>query len=359
MFQIVFKNIYASALGGDTQCQFLLGSQLDRAGQIKLSRISLFQSDYFRQSEHIQAVHWLRLAAENGHAGAQYLLGRYYRMGLGVSVDKRESEKNVKLAAAQRHVEALLECGEFKKAAEEGSTQALYELSATYWSKPLMPGRKAEYDQNTAEGYAYCLAAIHFGCSEALEFQAMFEMRGGMKEMADQRAYEIIKEFDRINAAKEEARVAEEVKTLEEFKNTVVLAENGCGDAQFKLGTLYANGIADGKNEEQWLKSTSRNLAIMWLVKAAESGHELAAHGLGLCYFFNRAPSFSLIESYSWFSIASASTKDSSVYKSFLDAELNVAQIESARKRTEELENALDRKMRGLSISESIWIPKV
>lgn len=359
MFQIVFTKIYESALAGDTHSQFLLGSQLDRVGQIKLSRISLFHPDYFRQSEHIQAAQWFRLAAEKGHAGAQYLFGRYNKMGLGVVIDTNESDKYIKMAAAQGHPEALLECGEFKKAAEQGNTQALYELSAMYWSKPHYPEKKEEYEKNTAEGYAYCLAAIHFGCSDALEFQVMFELRGADKEMADQRAYEIIKEFDHTNAAREEARKAEEAKALEEFKKTVILAENGCSDAQFKLGTLYANGIADGKNGEQWLKSTSRNLAIKWLVKAAESGHELAAHGLGLCYLFYIAPNINLMESYSWFSIAGETTEDSLIYKSLLDTELNVAQIKRARERAEELKNALDRQKRGLSNSDSIWIPKV
>jgi hypothetical protein len=221
-----------------------------------------------------------------------------------------------------------------------------------------MPEKEEAYEEHTAEGYAYCLAAIHFGCSEALEFQVMFEVRGGDKEMADQRAYEIINEFDHNNAAREEARKAEEAKALEEFKRTMTLAENGCSDAQFKLGTLYANGIADGKNGEQWLKSNSRNSAIKWLLKAAESGHELAAHGLGLCYLFHRAPNINLIESYSWFSIAGAATEDSMIYKSLLDAELSLAQIESAQARAEELKNAFDRHKRELSNPDSIWMPK-
>ena len=49
-----------------------------------------------------------RLAASQGHAGAQYSLGRKFDRGLGVAKDHVEALRFYKLAAAQGHPTATV-----------------------------------------------------------------------------------------------------------------------------------------------------------------------------------------------------------------------------------------------------------
>ena len=48
-----------------------------------------------------EAGKWFRKAAEQGHAGAQFLLAGYYNVGEGVPEDDREAVKWYRLAAEQ------------------------------------------------------------------------------------------------------------------------------------------------------------------------------------------------------------------------------------------------------------------
>jgi TPR repeat protein len=54
----------------------------------------------------VEAVKWFRKAAEQGHAKAQYALGRSYEMGLGVVADYEEAAKWYRKAAEQGDSEA-------------------------------------------------------------------------------------------------------------------------------------------------------------------------------------------------------------------------------------------------------------
>ena len=47
------------------------------------------------------AVYWYKLAAEQGHASAQFNLGELYREGLGVPQDDKTWVKWTRLAAQQ------------------------------------------------------------------------------------------------------------------------------------------------------------------------------------------------------------------------------------------------------------------
>ena len=53
-----------------------------------------------------EAVKWYRLAAEQGHAQAQYNLGLMYANGEGVPEDDKEAVKWYRLAAEQGHAQA-------------------------------------------------------------------------------------------------------------------------------------------------------------------------------------------------------------------------------------------------------------
>jgi TPR repeat protein len=53
-----------------------------------------------------EAVKWYRLAAAEGHARAQFLLGSMYDDGEGLPEDPKEAVKFYRLAAEQGHAKA-------------------------------------------------------------------------------------------------------------------------------------------------------------------------------------------------------------------------------------------------------------
>lgn len=57
--------------------------------------------EYYNQQNYIEAVKWYRKAAEQGHAGAQRVLGDCYYSGDGVTQDYKEAVKWLSKAAEQ------------------------------------------------------------------------------------------------------------------------------------------------------------------------------------------------------------------------------------------------------------------
>ena len=98
-----------------------------------------------------QAAHWYRLAADQGHAEAQFNLGWMHDQGLGVTQDYTQAVEWYRKAAEQGHVEAQANLGArysmgrmglpqddeqaahwLRKAAEQGHAEAQYTLGRMY-----------------------------------------------------------------------------------------------------------------------------------------------------------------------------------------------------------------------------------
>jgi tetratricopeptide (TPR) repeat protein len=90
--------------GGNPQS----ASPSDRQQQYSLAE------QYYKDQSYGQAVQWYRKAAEQGHAGAQYSMGRMYDLGWGVAEDN--------IQAVQW----------YRKAAEQGYAGAQYNLGMMY-----------------------------------------------------------------------------------------------------------------------------------------------------------------------------------------------------------------------------------
>ena len=60
-----------------------------------------------------EAVHWLHLASEQGHASAQFDLSIMYSLGDGVAKDNAEAKKWKEKAGAQGHI-AVAQAGKRK-----------------------------------------------------------------------------------------------------------------------------------------------------------------------------------------------------------------------------------------------------
>jgi len=67
-------------------------------GKQSMKKFFLYDDGSIKKDE-TEAVKWLRLAAEQEHAEARYLLGQAYELGKGVEKDKAEAAKWYRLAA--------------------------------------------------------------------------------------------------------------------------------------------------------------------------------------------------------------------------------------------------------------------
>jgi hypothetical protein len=81
----------------------------------------------------LEAVKWYRLAADQGHAKAQFNLGWCYYHGTGVAKDKREAVKWYRLAADQGDVNAQYNLG---LCYETGTGVEKNEREAVKWFRP-------------------------------------------------------------------------------------------------------------------------------------------------------------------------------------------------------------------------------
>lgn len=96
------KKLFERAKGGEAEAQYLLGMHFENAE---------FDEEY---DEKIAAgisdqdpAHWMKKAAEQGHADAQYKLGNMYRNGYGVRQSDETALKWYRKAAARNHGWAL------------------------------------------------------------------------------------------------------------------------------------------------------------------------------------------------------------------------------------------------------------
>ena len=144
-----------------------------------------------------KAAKWLKLAANNGHADAQNLLGHMYLKGEGVS----------------RDLIVAVKC--FRMAAELGHAEAQCALGECFWA-----GKGTQI--NYAEAYEWFLKAANQGFAKAQRMVALFLFGGmGVKE-------------DKVEAVKWYKKAAEQGEVR----------------AQLELANRYFNGEGVEQNQD-------------------------------------------------------------------------------------------------------------
>jgi hypothetical protein len=146
--------------------------------------------------DYAEACRLYRLAAEQGHAEAQFSLGGMFEYGLGVAQDDAEALRLYRLAAAQGHVEAQFRLGimfEYGQGVAQDTAEAIrwYRLAAAQGDvdAQISLGYIFEHGQGVAQDTAeairwYRLAAAqgHADAQErldALESESRKRARGG------------------------------------------------------------------------------------------------------------------------------------------------------------------------------------
>ena len=161
-----------AAQQGDAGAQFLLGSRYDHGQGVT--------------EDDAEAVRWYRLAAEQGHASAQYYLGYKFAQGEGVARNSGEAVRWLRKAAGQDHAAAQYRLGAmyfndeeapldkaeaarwFRAAAEQGHAIAQYYLGYMFSIGDGLPRDDAE----AIHWYRLAAERGHTGAQERLrEYQ--------------------------------------------------------------------------------------------------------------------------------------------------------------------------------------------
>ena len=180
-------------------------AHLAKAGKgkddVKKVLLDIYNSDAGAQRGEIQADHWVRTAALQGHAGAQILLGCLHCLGWGVQQNYAEGFKWTQQAAEQGHPFAQEQLGTlylngrgvqqnyaeafkwFQQAAEQGHPFAQAQLGILY-----AIGRGVQ--QNDAEGFRWIQQAAVQGVGVAMRNLArMYTIGRGIEKNDKQAAY--------------------------------------------------------------------------------------------------------------------------------------------------------------------------
>ena len=221
----------AGAKGGNAESQLRLGLAL-AWGKLGLAR------------NPAGAVKWLRKAAEQNHATAQFNLGVFYREGLGVAANYVEAVKWFRQAAEQNLAEAQVNLGACYDSGHGVPTDF---VEAVKWY------RRAA-DQNLAEAQHNLGVCYRDGQGVATN----------------------------------------DVEAVKWFRRA---AEQNYAKAQNELGTFYLEGRGVETDYAQ---------AVRWFRQAAEQGEPHAQMNLGTCYFLGQGVKTDAIEAYKWLLLAGA-----------------------------------------------------
>lgn len=214
-----------------------------------------YREGYGTAVDHVEAVKWVRKAAEQGFARAQYDLGWMYQYGRGV---ERSDEKAA---------------GWFLKAAEQGLARAQRNLGFMY-----------EYGRGVERSYEKAVEWVQKAAEQGLADvqNVMYKNGRGVEQYYVKTAGWYLKAAEQGYAeaqcnlgymyANGTGVEQSYVKAAEWFLKA---AEQGDADAQYHLGVMYANGTGVERSDEK---------AAEWYLKAAEQGLADAQYPLGLMY---------------------------------------------------------------------------
>lgn len=195
------------------------------------------------------ALHWLNLAADEGHAAAMFRLGDL--LGKGPDRPSKKSIRWYKKAAEKDHPEALYRLGlyeakknefssraikHFRRAAEGGHTGAMLQLGKQY-------GDGIGVSKDEAASTEWFQRAVDAGSVDALNALGIAYISGAGVEKDAKKGFDLLMRG----------------------------AELGNPTSMYNVGVSYRKSFGVEKDDE---------MSIRWLVKAAKAGHENAKKAL-------------------------------------------------------------------------------
>jgi len=239
-----------------------------------------------------EALMWIRKAAERNHALAQFILGEKYRDGEGVTKDEAEKAKWYRRAAEQNYADAQYNLG---VCFARGSGVGKDEAEAIKWYRKAAAQNHAAAQSNLGVCYAKGL--------------------GVQKDLG-----EAVKLYSKA-------------------------AAQNAAAAQYNLGHLYMDGEGVEKNEAE---------AVKWFRKAAEQGHPEAQFKLAVCMAFGRGLPQDRIEAYAWSGLATGSVEPANDLRQQLSRDMTPEQIVAAYRRAKELRAEIETKLKN-TVPRYLW----
>lgn len=210
------------------------------------------------QKDDALAAHWFELAAMEGNAYAEKMLGDLYAEGKGVPVNPRLAADWREKAAKRGNVEAQCLLGKMylngdgvdkdqakaeqwlRRAADEGSSEAQYLVGKMYYARTSSAEEREVAGnwlaKSAAQGYRDAIHFLHF--MEKLGYEAEEDYFQGQPQL-------------------------------------IKLAEDGDPEAQYQLAMRYETGAALKRDDSQ---------ALHWFTMAGNNGHIMAMKSLADIY---------------------------------------------------------------------------
>ena len=263
-----------------------------------------------------QAVHWYRLAAEQGQAAAQQALGYMYSNGEGVPEDDTRAVQWFRLAAeqgragAQNNLGLMHVNGEgveqgyakamrwFRRAAEQGHAEAQANLGTMYDR-----GHGVSEDDEQAVHW-YKLAAGQGLARAQYKLGMMYEFGEGVPEDDEQAVhwYKLAAEQGLAWAQVDLGHMYRGGKGVPQDDGLAVqwyrrAAERGHARAQSWVGYMYRDGRGVPQDAER---------AVEWFRRAAEQGEDYAQWALGYMYGSGEGVPQDFVAAHKWCNLAAA-----------------------------------------------------
>lgn len=231
-----------------------------------------YREGYGTAVDHVEAVKWVRKAAEQGFARAQYDLGWMYQYGRGV---ERSDEKAA---------------GWYLKAAEQGLARAQRNLGFMYeYGRGVerSDAKAAEWVRKAAEQGLADVQNVMYKNGRGVE-QYYVKTAGWYLKAAEQGYAEAQCNLGYMYANGTGVEQSY-VKAAEWFLKA---AEQGDADAQYHLGVMYRDGTGVERSDEK---------AAEWYLKAAEQGLADALYPLGFMYEYGDGVEQSDAKALEWY----------------------------------------------------------
>lgn len=268
--------------------------------------------------DQVEAVRWYRMAAENGLAAGQSLLGTHLIFGRGVGKDPVEGIEWLEKAAAQNYGLAfpnlarcyaegwgvpkdVRKCAELlRKGAELGDPDSMGEYGAS-----LLLGNFTEKDP--AEGLRWMTKAAGTGRADMqlalanVMLQGLAgatDIEGGLAWLEKSAASDFPQAQSQLAIILRQGKITKE-DPLRSFDLHLKAAKSGVVVSQSQIGTYCYNGYGCDRDYEE---------AFRWYKIAAEGGDEDAMVGLANCYDKGRGTAEDKSEALNWYKKSASSS---------------------------------------------------
>jgi len=277
--------------------------------------------DVYMRGDYATALAKFKGLAAQGHANAQYFLGRMYYEGKGVAQDYKQALDWYAKAAeqgdasAQSNLGIMYDNGQgvvqdyvqavywYAKAAAQGYAYAQFSLGVMYYE-----GKGVAQDYKQALDWYAKAAEQGWLASPHIYLGRMYYEGKGVAQDYKQAAHWYGKAAEQGLASAQYflGRMYYEGKGVaQDYKQALdwyaKAAEQGDAYAQYFLGRMYANGQGVAKDYKQ---------ALDWYAKAAEQGDAYAQSNLGVMYETGQGVVQDYVQAHTWYNLAASQGLD-------------------------------------------------